>query len=62
MLIELPPMWPLPSASDRPNIEEYGGRRDGHGIVATSFRLGSPENPIVIDGDDEEDLSNQYHH
>jgi hypothetical protein len=37
---------PPPPTFDRPTIEEDGGRKDGHGNVATSFGLGSPGNPI----------------
>jgi hypothetical protein len=44
---------PPPPTSDRPTIEEDGDRKDGHGNVATSFGLGSPGNPILIDRDDE---------
>jgi hypothetical protein len=48
------PIEPLPTRSPPPafdwsTIEEDGGRRDGHGNTTTSFGLGSPENPTIID-------------
>lgn len=39
--------------SDRPTIKEDGSRRDGYGNVTTLFGVGSLENPILIDQDDE---------
>jgi hypothetical protein len=48
-------MRPLSPTFDRLTIEEDSSRRDGHGNFTTLFGLGSPENPILIDQDDEEE-------
>jgi hypothetical protein len=45
-----------PPVFDWPITEEGEGSetRDGHGNSATSFGLGSPENPILVDLNSEE--------
>jgi hypothetical protein len=54
MPIDLHPIrFSLP-AVDRATIKKEGHARDGHGNTATSFGLGFPENPILIDLDGEE--------
>jgi hypothetical protein len=53
MPIEFPFMRFPPPAFDRSTIEKEGDGTDEHGNTAISFKLGFPENPIVVDLDGE---------
>jgi hypothetical protein len=54
MPIELPPIRSPPPALYRPTIKEEGNGTDEHRNAATSFGLGFPENPILVDLDGED--------